>query len=232
MGYSVLLHAALETAKISLPTVLEARRGVLRQEDCDARLRSWAAKLLDYVRAEVTVTGLEHLADAEGPFVVVSNHRSHYDIPVLYASLPLSLRMAAKAELFKTPLWGQALRASGFVLIDRRNPDRAHEALREAGAQMRESGHSLYVAPEGTRSTDGRLGPFKAGAFRLAQMMDLPIVPVALSGTECIHKKGARTVGKGCLVKVRVLAPQAPDSHHTPGATAEDVRVRIMSALD
>lgn len=235
MGYSVLFHAALETAKISLPTVIEARRGALKQEDCDRRLRSWAGKLLDRVGARLSVEGLQNLefgsSSIPGPFVVVSNHRSHYDIPVLYAALPLSLRMAAKAELFKTPLWGQALRDSGFVLIDRKNPDRAHSALREAGERMRRTGISLYVAPEGTRSSDSDLGRFKAGAFRMAQVMGLPILPVALTGTDCIHRKGERRIGKGCEVRVRVLAPLLPQSSASPEETAQHVRQQIADAL-
>ncbi len=232
MGYSVLFHAALQTAKISLPTVIEARRGVLRQDVCDERLRSWAGKLLDHVGVELVVMGLEHLQRHDGPFVVVSNHRSHYDIPVLYSSLPLSLRMAAKAELFETPLWGPALRASGFVVIDRKNPERAHESLRKAGEQMRKTGTSLYVAPEGTRSSDGELGRFKAGAFRLAQMLDVPVLPVALSGTELVHRKGSRTIGRGGRVTVRVLTPRRWQPEETPGQVAEEVRGLIAQALE
>ena len=112
---SVLWHAAVETARISLPTVREARRGAVSHPVCDERLRSWATRLLARVDVELTVHGLEYLRKSPGPFVIVSNHESHYDIPCLYASLPLSIRMAAKKELFRTPIWGPALRASGFV---------------------------------------------------------------------------------------------------------------------
>lgn len=231
MGYMVLFHAALETAKISLPTVIDSYRRALRQEDCDTRLRRWAARVLGHVGAKVSVDGLEHVSDVAGPFVVVSNHQSYYDIPVMYSALPLPLRMAAKAELFNIPLWGQALSASGFVLIDRKNPERAHQALREAGERMRKSGMSLYVAPEGTRTSDGSLGRFKAGAFRMAQVMNLPILPVAISGTYLIHKKGEKSVSRGCQVQVRVLAPLAPDESQAPEKRAELARARIAAAL-
>lgn len=231
MGYRVLLHVAFETARISLPTVLEARRGALRQEDCDLRLRSWADRVLQRVDARIEVDGLEHVLEAKGPFVVVSNHQSYFDIPVMYSSLPLPLRMAAKAELFKIPLWGQALFASGFVLIDRRNPERAHQALREAGERMRQSGISLYVAPEGTRSSDGRLGKFKSGAFRMAQIMGLPVLPVAVSGTYEIHRKGARHVGQGRHVRVRILPALAPAEGASPEEWAALSRGMIAAAL-
>lgn len=230
-GYAVLLHAALETARISLPTVIEARRLVLRQEDCDTRLRSWAARVLWRVDAEVVVDGLEHLSEAPGPFVVVSNHQSLYDIPVIYAALPLPLRMAAKAELFEIPLWGQALRASNFVLIDRKNPERAHAALREAGERMRATGTSLYVAPEGTRSSDGSLARFKSGAFRMAEVMGLPVMPVAISGTYQMHRKGSQHVERGCQVRVRILPLLAAGDVATPEEWAEVTRGKIAEAL-
>lgn len=230
-GYAVLLHAAFETARISLPTVIEARRSMLRKEDCDKRLRSWADRVLERVEAKVVVEGLEHLSEAPGPFVVVSNHQSLYDIPVIYSALPLPLRMAAKAELFKIPLWGQALCASNFVLIDRRNPERAHAALREAGERMRETGISLYVAPEGTRSSDGSLGRFRSGAFRMAEVMDLPVLPVAISGTYQIHRKGSKHVGRGCQVRVRILPLLRATDVATPEEWAEVTRGRILAAL-
>lgn len=230
-GYPVLARAAFETARICLPTVLEARRGVLRQEDCDARLRSWAARVLEHVDAKLVVSGAEHLKEAPGPFVVVGNHQSYFDIPVMYAALPLPLRMAAKAELFEIPLWGPALRAANFVRIDRKHPDRAHEALREAGERMRQSGTSLFVAPEGTRSADGSLGPFKSGAFRMAEVMGFPIVPVAISGTYGIHRKDGAHVGRGCEVKVRILAPLLRGENTTPEAWAELARAKIKEAL-
>lgn len=230
-GYPVLVRAALETARICLPTVIEARRGVLRQEDCDARLRSWAARVLARVDAKISVEGREHLKEEKGPFVIVGNHQSYFDIPVMYASIPLPLRMAAKAELFDIPLWGGALRASNFVLIDRKHPDRAHAALREAGERMRKSGISLYVAPEGTRSSDGSLGHFKSGAFRMAEVMNFPILPVAISGTYRIHRKDSTQVGRGCEVRVRILPPLPRTEGEAPETWAEVARAEIATAL-
>lgn len=232
MGYLVLLHTALETVKISLPTVIEARRGVLQQEHCDARLRSWASRVLGHVGANVVVDGLEHLSKSDGPFIVVSNHQSLYDIPVIYASLPLRLRMAAKAELFNVPLWGRALRDSGFVSIDRKNPDRARQALFEAGERMRKSGISLYVAPEGTRSSDGKLGRFKRGAFLLAQVTGLPVLPVAIAGTFSIHQKGERRIARGRQVRVQVLPTLLPSECTTAEEHADLARGVIATALD
>lgn len=231
MGLFVLSRVAWETVKISLPTVIEARRGTLRQEACDERLRSWAQHLLRQVRAEVTVGGLENVEDVAGPYVVVSNHQSHYDIPALYVTLPFSLRMAAKAELFKTPLWGRALRDSGFVKIERSSPRLAHLALEQAGQTMRDFSVSLFVAPEGTRSVDGTLGRFKTGAFRLAQQTGLPILPVAINGTRDIHRKGQLRVKRGARVRVEILPPVVVDRSTNLKQTVEQVRSAIAAHL-
>lgn len=229
--YPVLLHAAIETVKISLPTVLEARRGNLSKDECDRRLRSWASSLLKRVQAEVHVDGGEHLTETAAPYVVVSNHQSLYDIPALYAGLPLSLRMAAKAELFRIPLWGAALRASGFVEIDRTAPSEARKALELAGEELRRTSTSLYIAPEGTRSSTGLLGPFKKGAFHIAQSMQLPVLPVAISGTIAIHRKDSRRVNKGVRIRLQILPPLAPLEFASAVELAEKARAAITTAL-
>jgi 1-acyl-sn-glycerol-3-phosphate acyltransferase len=149
----------------------------------------------------------ENLHLEEGPFVIVSNHGSLYDIPVLFASLPLRIRMAAKRELFSTPIWGTALESSGFVQIDRSSPEAAYGALHAAGNLMRERGMSLYIAPEGTRSRDGCLGKFKKGAFDLAQTTGLPILPLAIFDTRKIHSSGSVLVHRGQSIRLKILRP-------------------------
>lgn len=228
---SVLWHAAVETARISLPTVREASRGTLDHSVCDQRLRSWASRLLERAEVDLQVKGLHVLRVDPGPFVIVSNHESHYDIPCLYAALPLSIRMAAKKELFRTPLWGPALRASGFVEIDRKNPGGAYEALRLATEVIRQREISLYVAPEGTRSSDGSLGRFKKGAFDLAMFSKLAVLPVALRGTRDILAKGERKVHLGCKVEVELLPLVDPVPFHSSQEMADEVRARIARAL-
>ncbi len=231
MSLPLLFHAMMETALISAPTVWESRRGTLTQAACDLRLRSWSERLLKRTETKLRVSGLEHLKTSAGPFVVVSNHQSHYDIPALYQALPLSLRMAAKQELFQIPLWGPALRASGFVEIDRSSPKAAFRALRAAGDHMKQEGLSLFVAPEGTRSETGELGPFKSGAFDLARIVRLPILPVAIDGTIQIHQKGSRHINKGVAVEIRVLSPIEARDFGPPRTLATTVRDRIENAL-
>lgn len=195
-----------------MPAVLRAQRGTLTDAFCDEKLRDWSARLVEYAAIDLEVTGLEHLLPGAASYVVMSNHQSLYDIPVLFVALPLSLRMAAKAELFQVPVWGRAMTAAGFVKIDRRDPERAREALRAAGAAMRERGQSLAISPEGTRSPDGVVRRFKRGGFEFAEATGFPILPVAIDGTRHILPKKEKVVRRGQKVKVTVLPPLlAPD---------------------
>jgi 1-acyl-sn-glycerol-3-phosphate acyltransferase len=184
------------------------------------------------VDAHVRVVGAERLGSSPGPFVVVSNHQSHYDIPALYSVLPLSLRMAAKKELFNTPLWGSALRESGFVEVDRSSPKAALRALRKAGEAMHRDQLSLFVAPEGTRSADGTLAEFKRGAFDVARFSKVPILPIAISGTLNIHRKGTRRVNRGIAVTITILDPIYPDQFPKGNKLADHVRQEILAALN
>lgn len=227
----VFSHAVLETAKISLPAVWRARRGTLTDAFCDDELRSWSKQLLDRVELRLEVTGVERLLPNQRSYVVMSNHQSLYDIPVLFVALPLSLRMAAKAELFSVPIWGRAMTVAGFVKIDRKNPDRARQALEDAGRTMQERGLSLAISPEGTRSPDGSVRRFKRGGFEFARATGFPILPVTIDGTRHILPKGADRVQLGQVVRVTVGEPLVQPNFEDLEGLREAVRARIASAL-
>jgi 1-acyl-sn-glycerol-3-phosphate acyltransferase len=137
----------------------------------------------------------------------MSNHQSHMDIPMLYATLPSpTIRMLAKTELFRIPLWGRGLRAAEFIEVDRSNHQRAVQSIEHAGRLVRD-GVSIYLAPEGTRSIDGRIGKLKKGGFHLALETGAPIVPVAIRGTINILRRGDRAMRSGQRVSVQIGAP-------------------------
>lgn len=229
--FFVLEHAVREILRISVPAVTKAQLGPLDVHDADNRLRAWARRLLKRVNAQLVVTGQEHVDVSTGPYVTVSNHQSLYDIPILFEVLPLSLRMAAKKELFDLPVWGRAMTAAGFVKIDRGNRKKAYRALNEAAKRMKEQGISLHIAPEGTRSLDGTLGEFKRGAFTIAKMMGFPILPIAIDGAIRIHRSGAKTVSTDEEVTVSILEPVSPSDFDSLEALQEEVRSRIAAAL-
>jgi 1-acyl-sn-glycerol-3-phosphate acyltransferase len=186
------LRNIYETLAISLPTVVEAAQGKVTKEECDRRLGSWAKRVIAHAQITIDVVGREHLRPG-ATYLVMSNHQSLYDIPVLFVAIGSNLRMVAKAELFRVPIFGGALDAAGFVAIDRTDRNSAIRSL-ERARQLLASGTHVWIAPEGTRSRTGELLPFKKGAFYLAFQAGLPILPVTLQGTrDALPAKGIRS---------------------------------------
>jgi 1-acyl-sn-glycerol-3-phosphate acyltransferase len=216
--YALTGYAMWKTLAISAPTVAEAAIGRLKPEVCDARLASWARALIDRADVQLDVHGLENVP-RDRAYVVMSNHQSHFDIPILFCVWPGRLRMVAKIELFKVPIWGRAMLAAGFVPIDRSGSQeargQARAALDQAGKALA-SGTNIWIAPEGTRSPDGRLGKFKKGGFRLAAETRTPIVPIALDGSMDIVPKKTRIIHRGVKVRVTIGAPIPPGPPSAP----------------
>jgi 1-acyl-sn-glycerol-3-phosphate acyltransferase len=126
------------------------------------------------------VTGKELLSPGE-TYIFMSNHGSWMDIPAIYGAVPTSLRMVSKEGLMKVPVIGHAMTEAGFVAIDRRNKRKAIKQLNNAKERLSE-GISIWIAPEGTRTRDGGIGPFKRGGFYLAKELKKSIVPVFIEG--------------------------------------------------
>jgi 1-acyl-sn-glycerol-3-phosphate acyltransferase len=231
MGVAQTLMGIVDTGRISLPTVVEAIAGRLTAEVCDGRLDWWARKLLADADIDLVVRGREH-AEGSQPLIVMSNHQSLYDIPVLFCAIPGRLRMVAKAELFEVPVWGQAMRAAGFIRIDRRDRAQAVASLR-AGAAMLQEGTRIWIAPEGTRSWDGQLGPFKSGGFRMALETGAPILPVAIDGTRRVLPAKGFVVQQHQRVAVTLLPPIDPARYgmERRKELMRDVRDAIARAL-
>ncbi len=167
--------------------------------------RLWAPILLWAAGARLEVEGREHL-DAGRPTLYVSNHQSTIDIPVLFAALPLGLRFIAKEQLRWVPLIGWYIQMAGHILIDRSNHARAIASLDRAAEEISRRRVSLIVFPEGTRSADGRILPFKRGSFGLALKARIPVVPVTLEGSASVMPRRSWHVRPG-LIRVRIGAP-------------------------
>jgi 1-acyl-sn-glycerol-3-phosphate acyltransferase len=158
--------------------------------------RTWSWLILATTGVSVDVRGLDRLNPAR-TYIFVSNHQSIYDIPVIFANLPYQLRIIAKESLGSFPFLGWHLRRSGHLLVDRKRPDRA--GILGRWRALVKDGLSLIIFPEGTRSADGRLAPFKAGSFLLAIEAKLPIVPVSVDGTRLVMHKGELTTRPGAV---------------------------------
>jgi 1-acyl-sn-glycerol-3-phosphate acyltransferase len=175
--------------------------------------RAWSWLILKTTGVQVRVQGAE-LLDPSRSYVLASNHQSIYDIPILFASLPLQLRIVAKASLGSFPFLGWHLRRTGHLLVDRRSP--GADILQKMRRLVREA-HSLIVFPEGTRSIDGRVARFKKGSFLVAIDAGLPIVPVSVAGSRHVMRKGRLMV---CPADVRVTVH---DPIPTSGVARDDV---------
>lgn len=146
-----------------------------------------------------------------GSYVFLANHQSYFDIPALLPVVPAEVRFAAKRSLFRIPVFGWALAVGGFIPIDRDDRSRARQAFAEAASRLR-AGTSVLFFPEGTRSLDGRLGPFERGGFLLALKSGLPIVPVGIAGSYRALPKGRLSVSPG-KVTVRFGTPLPTAAH-------------------
>lgn len=228
----VLLGSVGLTGHYSLLIIVRALFRRLDRSIVDGYCREWSAGLLRLVRADLKVTGpVPDFSDGRR-YIILCTHASQYDIPVTFLSLPGSIRMLAKKELFRLPLLGRAMRAAEFPSIDRHNRQRALADLQRAKAMM-EDGIVLWAAPEGTRSTDGQLLPFKKGCFHLAMDTDAVIVPVAVRGIH--HVMPARTcrINLGLPVEVCVGEPidtAGKSKEEMPGLMAE-VRGQMQCLL-
>jgi 1-acyl-sn-glycerol-3-phosphate acyltransferase len=193
-------------ARITAPSLVEAVRGRLDRSSVDERARWFGRRVIELLDVDLHEVGAERVPPGRA-YVYMSNHQSHLDIPMLYATLPSpTIRMLGKKELFRIPLWGQGLRAAEFIEVDRSNHARAVQSIEHAARLIRD-GVSIYLAPEGTRSRDGSIGKLKKGGFHLARDTRTPIVPVAIRGTIDILPRGARVMQSGKRVDVTIGAP-------------------------
>jgi 1-acyl-sn-glycerol-3-phosphate acyltransferase len=161
-----------------------------------------------------------------GPLIFASNHESALDIWVLVERLPRNVRFIAKQELFEIPIFGWYMRLGGHVAVDRRNQARAMASL-QAAARLVRGGTSLIVFPEGTRSRDGTVQPFKKGPFALAVEAGVPVVPVAISGSGAVTPSGLVAVWPG-TIRVAVGEPLRPADYPDRSALLAAVRGRII----
>jgi 1-acyl-sn-glycerol-3-phosphate acyltransferase len=144
---------------------------------------------------QVDVEGLEHVKRDQAQ-IFVANHQGFFDIFALNGFLPVQLRWVAKSSLFKIPFVGWSMAASGYIPVERENRKKSYQAFLATIEQLK-AGNSIVIFPEGTRSEDGTIGPFKKGGPLLSVRSGAPLVPVTLLGTGSIIKKGSGTIKPG-----------------------------------
>jgi 1-acyl-sn-glycerol-3-phosphate acyltransferase len=166
--------------------------------------------------------------DWKRPYLFAMNHQSTLDIPVAFAVLPTNIRFVAKHSLQYVPFLGWYMKRTGMIFVDRSNRTRAVESLRRAGEQIR-AGASILVFPEGTRSRDRKILPFKKGLFALALEAGVPIVPVAIEASGEVLPANAWTHSPGTIrVKVGLPIPTQGRSEDDREALAREVREAMI----
>ena len=167
--------------------------------------RFWGRSWCWAARVKLVVEGLEHV-EPDTAYVVVSNHRSAFDIFCHFAAMPFPIRFLAKSELFKIPLFGMAMHRIGMVEVDRAAGRAAHYAINEGARRTMERGWSLMIYAEGTRPRDGVMLPFKKGAFSIARKLGAPVLPTAIMGTRAVWKPRTKLIRSG-RVMVKIMEP-------------------------
>jgi 1-acyl-sn-glycerol-3-phosphate acyltransferase len=188
--------------------------------------RQWLRWIFWTCGIRVTADGLEHI-DPHRSYVFMSNHQSVTDVGAIALTLPVSWRFVAKRELTWIPLFGWAVALGGHVIVDRGRHARAVASLRRAAERIRE-GVNVIIFPEGTRSPDGELQPFKSGGFHLALDAQVPIVPVTVSGSQLLTPKGSLRVESG---RIHVFYGKPIETRGLGADQREALAQRVRAAI-
>ena len=181
--------------------------------------RLWAKGVFLLCGLRLVVRGIEKL-DFTRNYVYVSNHASLLDIPAVIAGVPDQIRLVYKKELEKIPVFGWGLKWGSYIGIDRGNRAEAMRSIEEAARKIRE-GASAFLYAEGTRTLDGKLQPFKRGAFHLAVRSGVPVVPLTINGTFSILPKHSLGINPGTVE----LVLDDPIAVNPEGGKEEEFRV-------
>lgn len=206
-------------AVVAIVAVLFDRSG----KKYHAVARLWSRVSLRVCGVQVRVVGTEHLQPGQS-YIYVANHASMFDIPAVAAGIPDNIRIVYKRELEKVPVFGWGLRWSNYIGIDRGRGAEARRSLDEAIGKIR-NGASVLLFGEGTRTADGRLQPFKRGAFHLAVRAGVPVVPLTINGSYGIVPKHSLRIRPGTVDLV--LSP--PISMET--VTGKDAELELMERV-
>ena len=159
----------------------------------------WSPGMFFITGSKLKVFGKEHIeVKNPNPIIVVANHTSYLDIPIICNSIPVDLHFTAKSQVKNMPIFGIYMRSTGMIFIDRSNRQMAVQSINEAAILIRE-GKNVLMYPEGRRSPDGKIKPFKKGAFHMAIKSGADIVPVAIEGAAGVWPKMNNKITPGKL---------------------------------
>ena len=191
----------------------------------------WARVNAFFTPMAVTVLGAENIEPGTS-YVIAANHQSQYDIYVLYGWLGVDFKWVMKKELEAVPVLGLACKVLGHIYIDRSDSKSAVETIRAAKTKI-VNGTSVLFFPEGTRSSDGKIGSFKKGAFKMALDLGIPVLPVTINGTRNILPKGSLDLMPGGATMI-IHKPIPVTNYHEENVSElmDRTRMIIRSAMD
>ncbi len=190
----------------------------------------WSRMNLFLVGAKISIMGIEHIT-GQSSYIIMSNHQSQFDVWSLIGYLPLQLRWVMKKELHKVPIFGFACERMGHIFVDRHNPGKSHEELKVLKDKF-SKGASVVFFPEGTRSPDGKLLPFKKGGFVMSIQTGIPVLPVTVNGSRLLLPKDSTKFLPG-TIQIIIHEPIRVDAYtyDTKEKLMEKVRQVIESGL-
>lgn len=225
--YGIIHTVVMSILVVFCVAVLRSRKAI------DWCVKAWAYPLLVPAGVDVEVRGAEHVEHSKKGFLILFNHASLFDIPVLFLYFPRRFMFGAKIELFKVPFFGKAMEVCGVLPIDRGNRNKVMKVYQNAIARV-EQGESFALAPEGTRQDDDtRLGRFKRGPFEFAINAQMNIVPVVLVGTLKVLPKYSffPNLGHWRQKVIVQITPPVPASEYTL-ETVEALQERVRAQME
>lgn len=191
--------------------------------------RGWGRGGLALAGVDVVIEGAERIP-ADTPVIFMGNHQSNFDILALSLALPRSFSWIAKEELFRIPFFGGAMRRAGYIALDRSHGRKALKSM-QAAAERIKNGASVVIFPEGTRSGDGRLLPFKKGGFLLALRAGVPVVPFTINGSTAVNPGKRLELHRG-TIRIVVSDPIRVEDGMKQDELLERVHGAIAARLD
>ena len=161
-------------------------------------VRTWSKSILLFSRIKFEIEGYANL-NPKSHYFFAANHTSAFDIPIVFAAVPFQMVAISKIELKHIPIFGWAMQAGGHIFVDRRNHHRAMDSMEKAKKSMSKNPRSVIIFPEGTRSKDGKILPFKKGGLVLAISLDMPIIPIGIIGTRTLVKDKFSSISKNTV---------------------------------
>ena len=181
------------------------------------------------VGVELNIIGAEKI-DPKKSYVVIGNHPSTLDIFTHITALPVSIRFLTKTELFRIPIFGRVLKTLGLPRIDRKNAKANFEKINDSINQVIKLGNSIMIFPEGKRSNQKELLPFKKGASHVAKNFNLPIIPVVTHNAHNLMVKGKVWLKRG-EIKIEILEPIYNVNDYTVDELTSKMESLIKSRL-